>query len=64
MERELEACGLKTLETRLHRLVAFKEMTFTGEVPGEGPAAAQVNALLGEVATLGVLPLMAIELAS
>ncbi|TNC61413.1 ParA family protein [Rubellimicrobium roseum] len=64
VERELEACGLKILETRLHRLVAFKEMTFTGEVPGEGAAAAQANALLDEVAALGALPLIPIELVS
>jgi chromosome partitioning protein len=64
VERELEACGLTALETRLHRLVAFKEMTFTGEVPGEGPAAAQVAALLSEIAALGALPFLSMKLAS
>lgn len=64
VERELAACGLEVLGARLHRLVAFKEMTFTGEVPMEGPAAAQVEALLAEIAGLGALPALAMKLAS
>ena len=64
VERELASCGLQTLEAKLHRLVAYKEMTFTGDVPGEGAAAAQVAALLDEIAALGALPFLSMKLAS
>lgn len=64
VERELVACGLKALTTRLHRLVAFKEMTFTGDVPDTGPARDQVEALLAEIADLGALPFLTMKLAS
>lgn len=64
VERELASCGLQMLEAKLHRLVAYKEMTFTGDVPGEGAAAAQVAALLDEIAALGALPFLSMKLAS
>ena len=64
VERELTSCGLQMLEAKLHRLVAYKEMTFTGDVPGEGAAAAQVAALLDEIAALGALPFLSMKLAS
>lgn len=64
VERELAACGLKSLEAKLHRLVAYKEMTFTGDVPGEGAAAMQVAALIEEIAALGALPFLSMKLAS
>ena len=64
VERELGACGLEALTTRLHRLVAFKEMTFTGEVPESGLARDQVEALLAELGELGALPFMPMQLAS
>lgn len=64
VEQDLEACGLTALETRLHRLVAFKEMTFNGAVPETGAAALQVRELLDEIATLGALPFLPIKLAS
>ena len=64
VERELTSCGLQMLEAKLHRLVAYKEMTFTGDVPGEGAAAAQVAALIEEIAALGVLPFLSMKLAS
>ena len=64
VERELESCGLHPLTTRLHRLVAFKEMTFTGELPSSGTANTQVQALIMELAGLGVLPFLDIKLAS
>jgi chromosome partitioning protein len=64
VERELEACRLEALPTKLHRLVAFKEMTFTGDVPALGPAADQVATLLDDVATLGALPFLAMKKAS
>lgn len=58
VETELEQCGLPVLATRLHRLVAFKEMTFNGVVPRDGTAGAQVAALLAELDGFGVLPPM------
>ena len=58
-ESELKKCGLEVLHNRLHRLVAFKEMTFTGEVPRTGQGGAQVAALIDELASLGVLPFLA-----
>ncbi len=64
VERELLACGLEALNTRLHRFVAFKEMTFTGEVPESGPARDQVEAFLTEIATLGALPFLTMKLTS
>ena len=64
VERELAACGLEALNARLHRLVAFKEMTFTGETPTDGPAAAQVEKLMAEIASFGTLPFLSMKLAS
>jgi chromosome partitioning protein len=54
-EREVKRYGLPTMRSKLHRLVAFKEMTFTGEVPAAGAAGAQVEELLGELGELGIL---------
>jgi chromosome partitioning protein len=64
VERELAACGLEILDTRLHRLVAFKEMTFSGEVPTSGRAGEQVASLVDDIARLGVLPFLSMKLAS
>lgn len=64
VERELDACGLELLPTKLNRLVAFKEMTFTGDVPSDGVAAAQVAALIDDVAALDALPFLHIKKAS
>lgn len=64
VEREIESCALTPTATRLHRLVAFKEMTFTGEVPAGGTAGAQINALIDELAGLGALPFLDIKMAS
>jgi hypothetical protein len=49
---------LPALDTKLNRLVAFKEMTFTGEVPHGGTAGVQVNMLLKELKALGALPFL------
>ena len=57
-EREVGKYGLPMLRSRLNRLVAFKEMTFTGEVPAGGTAGAQVRALLDELKELDVLPFL------
>jgi len=64
VERELAACGLEPVRTRLHRLVAFKEMTFTGDVPSSGTAGTQVANLIEDVATLGALPFLTMSIAS
>lgn len=50
--------GLPTFKTRLHHLVAYKELTFTGKVPKTGTAGAQGQLLVQEIAQLGILPFM------
>jgi chromosome partitioning protein len=54
-EGEAIKYGLMPLATKLTRLVAFKEMTFTGEVPRTGSAGALVGELLGELKGIGTL---------
>jgi chromosome partitioning protein len=58
-EGEVARYGLPTLATKLSRLVAFKEMTFTGEMPSGGAARAAVDELLTELKALGALPFIA-----
>ena len=57
-EGEVAKYGLTPLATKLTRLVAFKEMTFTGEVPRTGPAGALINELLAELKGIGTLPFL------
>ena len=57
-EGEVAKYGLTSLATKLTRLVAFKEMTFTGEVPRAGPAGALVDELLAELKGIGTLPFL------
>lgn len=64
VENELTSCGLEILPTKLNRLVAFKEMTFTGEVPMSGRAGEQAAQLIGDVSALGTLPFLTMKLAS
>lgn len=64
VEDELAACGLTVLPTRLHRLVAFKEMTFTGKAPKSGHAAELVSGMLSDIAALEALPFMSMKTAS
>lgn len=64
VERELAGCTLEVLSTRLNRLVAFKEMTFSGDVPVSGLAAEQVAQLINDIAALGALPFLTMKLAS
>ncbi|WP_299211993.1 ParA family protein [uncultured Tateyamaria sp.] len=52
VESELVACGLDVIPTKLNRLVAFKEMTFTGTIPTDGGAGALITSLLRDVATI------------
>jgi len=63
-EREVEKYGLSMLETKLNRLVAFKEMTFTGIVPATGKAGELIGRFLAEVEELGGIPNKNIKLAS
>jgi chromosome partitioning protein len=56
IERELDKAKLPVMQAKLHRLVAFQEMSFTGIVPTTGVAGQQSTALLEEIATLGALP--------
>ena len=50
--------GLPTFKTRLHHLVAYKELTFSGKVPSKGTAGAQGQLLVQEIEQLGALPFM------
>lgn len=52
VENELTTLELDVLPTRVSRLVAFKEMTFTGVVPTEAGAGGLVASLLDDVATI------------
>ncbi len=49
---------LPTMKTRMHHLVAYKEMSFTGKIPKKGRAGAQGQLLLQEIAELGHLPFL------
>lgn len=64
VEEELEAFGLPVLLTRLHRLVAFKEMTFSGKIPKNGHASDLVDWMLDDIANLGALPFATMKFAS
>jgi chromosome partitioning protein len=58
VRKEVRRAGLPALETRLNRLVAFKELTFNGTMPRAGTAADQALALIEEIRTLGALDFM------
>ena len=64
VEDELASCGLEVLPTKLNRLVAFKEMTFSGEVPTTGSASDLINSLIADIEALDVLPFLSMKLAS
>ncbi|WP_436644535.1 division plane positioning ATPase MipZ [Microbaculum sp. FT89] len=61
---ELEKHELPLMPTKLHRLVAFKEMTFTGHVPDRGTAGSQIDFLMDEVVALAGVPTLKTKLAS
>ena len=63
-EAEVEKYGLSMLRSKLNRLVAFKEMTFTGIVPATGKAGELVGLFLEEVEELGGIPSKPLQLAS
>jgi chromosome partitioning protein len=56
IEKELAKAKLPVLETRLHRLVAFQEMSFTGIPPTSGLAGIQCTNFLLDLEALGGLP--------
>jgi chromosome partitioning protein len=56
IEKEVTKANLPVLATKLHRLVAFQEMSFTGIAPISGIAGTQSTAFLEEITHLGALP--------
>jgi len=58
VRRAVEDLDLPTMKTRLHHLVAFKELTFSGKVPKKGAAGAQGQLLVQEMHDMGCLDFM------
>ncbi|MEM9621693.1 MAG: ParA family protein [Pseudomonadota bacterium] len=58
VKQRVKDAGLPVFKTRLHHLVAYKELTFSGKVPNKGTAGAQGQLLVQEIAQLGALPFM------
>lgn len=58
VKQRVKDAGLPTFKTRLHHLVAYKELTFSGKVPTKGVAGAQGQLLVQEIAEMGALPFM------
>ena len=58
VRKKIRKSELPTMKTRLHHLVAYKELTFTGKVPKKGTAGAQGQLLVQEMCELGYLPFM------
>ena len=56
VEKEVAKASLPVLRTRLHRLVAFQEMSFTGIPPTSGHAGVQTSNFLDDLEALGGLP--------
>jgi chromosome partitioning protein len=56
IESEIAKAKLLMMKTRLHRLVAFQEMSFTGLVPMAGQGGQQCAHLVDEISALGALP--------
>ena len=56
VEKEVAKAGLPVFPTRLHRLVAFQEMSFTGIAPTSGLAGVQATNFLDDLEALGALP--------
>jgi chromosome partitioning protein len=56
IEKEVAKAKLPVMTTKLHRLVAFQEMSFTGIAPTAGLAGYQCTTFLGEITDLGGLP--------
>jgi chromosome partitioning protein len=58
VRKEIQDRDLPVMNTRLHHLVAFKELTFNGKVPKKGTAGAQGQLLVQEICEMGYLPFM------
>lgn len=58
VRKAVEDLCLPSMKTRLHHLVAFKDLTFTGRVPKKGTAGAQGQLLVQEMRDLGCMPFM------
>jgi len=58
VRQKVKDTNLPVLNTRLHHLVAYKELTFSGKVPKKGTAGAQGQLLVQELRDLGYLPFM------
>ena len=56
IEKEVGKAELPLLDTRLHRLVAFQELSFTGIPPTTGLAGVQCTSFLYDLQALGALP--------
>jgi len=61
IETDVVRAGLPLMQTRLSRLVAFQELSYSGLAPAAGTAGAQAAALIAEIAAFGVLPEPAAE---
>ncbi len=55
-DAEIAAAKLPRLQASLSDLVAFGELSYSGQVPAAGTAGAEVIALIKELRTLGWLP--------
>jgi len=55
VEQQVKQNKLPAMKTKLNRLVAFKELTFTGVVPVNGTAGAQAQLLVQEIQKMGVI---------
>jgi chromosome partitioning protein len=58
VRKSVDDLSLPTMKTRLHHLVAYKDLTFTGKIPKKGAAAAQGQLLVQEICEMDLLPFM------
>ena len=58
VRRAVEDLNLPAMKTRLHHLVAYKDLTFSGKVPKKGTAGAQGQLLVQEIHDMGYLPFL------
>ena len=58
VRKQIRKHDIPAMNTRLHHLVAYKELTFSGKVPRKGTAGAQGQLLVQEIRDLGFLAFM------
>lgn len=58
VRRAVDDLNLPVMKTRLHHLVAYKDLTFSGKIPRKGTAGAQGQLLVQEIFEMGHLPFM------